>query len=371
MHDRRPESSHVPDGSPRRPLTGIKVVDFSTLLPGPLASLILADAGAEVVKIEKPGGGDDMRGYGPFLGSDGANFLLLNRGKVTQAVDLKAPEGLAVVRALLADADVLIEQFRPGVMERLGLSYADVSADNPGLIYCSITGYGQTGPKAHVAAHDLNYVGDTGMLSLVVDDQGTPSIPAVCVADIGGGAYPAVMNIMLALIDRGRTGHGRHLDISMSDNVFPFLYWALGNSLAGSPARPSGELVTGATARYAIYRTRDQRFIAAAPIEEKFWRNFCAILELEPSADKEEVAAKIATKDADEWMRLFEERETCCSLIKTIDEALADKHFEARGCFDRRIAVGDTVIPGLPLPIVKDFGDVSSVRTAPTLPPST
>jgi len=282
-------------------------------------------------------------------------------------VNLKTPEGHAAVRALLADADVLIEQFRPGVMGRLGLSYQDLSEGNPRLIYCSITGYGQNGPKAQLAAHDLNYVGDTGMLSLVTDKDGTPSIPAIALADIGGGAYPAMINILLALMERTKTGRGRHLDIAMSENVLPFLYWALGNNLSGAPPRPSGELTTGGSPRYAIYRTRDQRFLAVAPLEDKFWNNFCSILDVVPSAAREEIAERFAIRSADEWMRLFEGQDVCCSIVRTMDEALQDEHFRERGCFDRLIEVEGSLVVGLPLPIERGFSDAATVRKAPSL----
>jgi crotonobetainyl-CoA:carnitine CoA-transferase CaiB-like acyl-CoA transferase len=350
-----------------QPLAGLKVVDFSTLLPGPLAALMLADAGADVTKIERPGTGEDMRAYDPKIDGDSANFLLLNRGKNTRELNLKDPEDNAAAKALVAEADILIEQFRPGVMDRLGLSYEALSEINPGLIYCSITGYGQTGPKAQLAAHDLNYVGDAGMLSLVVDKDGTPTIPAIALADIGGGAYPAVINIMYALTERAKTGRGRHLDISMSDNVFPFLYWAMGNHLAGKPARPSEELTTGGSPRYAIYRTKDDRFVVAAPLEDKFWANFCRILEIDLSSGKSEVAARIAARTSDEWLHLFEGQDVCCSLVRTIEEALADPHFNARGCFARQVATTQGTIPGLPLASVPDYRDPTAVRAAPGL----
>jgi alpha-methylacyl-CoA racemase len=181
-----------------QPLTGIKVVDFSALLPGPLASLILAEAGAEVVKVERPGG-DDLRGYEPRFGPAGAGFALLNRGKRSIAIDLKANDARARLLPLLRSADVLIEQFRPGVMERLGLGHAALATLNPRLIYCSITGYGESGPKAQVAAHDLNYLAETGLLHLAAGADGAPVVPPALIADIAGGAYPAVLNILLAL----------------------------------------------------------------------------------------------------------------------------------------------------------------------------
>src|ERR1700712_5629768 len=190
-----------------RPLEGTLVLDFSTLLPGPMATLLLAEAGAEVVKIERPGSGEDMRGYAPKWGRDSANFALLNRGKTSLALDLKSAVDRQRLQPLLERADVTVEQFRPGVMARLGLDYESVAAINPGVIYCAITGYGQTGPKRDQAGHDLNYIGDAGLLGLAM---GNGVVPPALVADIAGGAYPAVINILLALNQRERTGLGRY-----------------------------------------------------------------------------------------------------------------------------------------------------------------
>ena len=260
-----------------RPLEGVRVLDFSTLLPGPLATLLLAEAGAEVVKIERPGRGDDMRGYEPRLGADSVNFALLNRGKRSVALDLKSSGALDRLRPLLEQADVLVEQFRPGVMDRLGLGYEALSAIQPRLVYCAVTGYGQAGPNSGVAAHDLNYAAETGLLSIAAGNDGAPVVPAALVADIGGGTLPAVINVLLALRQRDRTGRGCKLDVSMSDNLFTFLYWALGNGhAAGLWPRPGGELVSGGSPRYQIYRTADDRFIAAAPLEEQFWKGSAA-----------------------------------------------------------------------------------------------
>src|SRR5262245_47228615 len=190
-----------------QPLEGLLVLDFSTLLPGPLATLILAEAGAEVIKIERPGG-DEMRAWEPRWGSQSVNFALLNRGKKSIVVDLKDAHHREQLKPLMTRADVLVEQFRPGVMARLGLDYASVSAINPRIIYSSITGYGQTGPRRSVAAHDVNYMADSGLLSLSMGPPSHPVLPPALIADIAGGAYPAVMNIMLALRERDRTGRG-------------------------------------------------------------------------------------------------------------------------------------------------------------------
>jgi crotonobetainyl-CoA:carnitine CoA-transferase CaiB-like acyl-CoA transferase len=350
-----------------RPFSGLKVVDFSTLLPGPMASLILAEGGAEITKIERPGKGDDMRAYEPRLNDYSVIFSLLNRGKASRSIDLKSPEGFAEVRALMLDADVVIEQFRPGVMARLGLSYDDVARDNPRLIYCSISGYGQDGPKVHVAGHDLNYVAEAGLLSLVTDRDGTPTLPHLPLADIGGGTYPAIINILTALYDRSRTGVGCHLDISMSENVYPFLYWALAGSLAGQEPVASQELITGGSPRYNIYRTSDGRFVAAAPLEDHFWQTFCDALQIPLCASKDDVAAAIGKYDAVGLMTLFAGRDACCSIVATIAEALEDPHFKARGVFRRQVDLNGRSVAALPLPLVGAYRDPETSRSVPPL----
>lgn len=348
------------------PLEGVRVLDFTTLLPGPLATLILAEAGARVTKIERPRRGDEMRSYEPKFGADSVNFALLNRGKESLEVDLKSPEAEGRLRPLIERADVLVEQFRPGVMKRLGLDYDAVAEINPRVVYCSISGYGKEGPRAGVAAHDLNYVAETGLLGLTVGSDGAPVLPQALIADIGGGAYPAVMNILLALLERERTGEGAYLDVSMSENVLTFLYWALGNgTAAGDWPEPGGELVTGGTPRYNIYATSDGRYVAAAPLEEKFWQNFCEILDLEdavrddskdPEATKVAVAGRIASHSADHWRERFEGADACCTVVRSVREALGDEHFNARGVFDRSVEDGDgREIPALPLPVVPGF----------------
>ena len=347
-------------------MEGIRVLDFTTLLPGPLATLILAEAGARVIKIERPGRGDEMRSYEPKFGTDSVNFALLNRGKESLEVDLKAREAGELLRRLVEDADVLVEQFRPGVMQRLGLGYDAVAEINPRLVYCSISGYGKEGPRAGVAAHDLNYVSETGLLGLTAGSDGAPVLPQALIADIGGGAYPAVINILLALLERERTGEGAYLDVSMSENIFTFLYWAIGNGTAiGEWPEAGNDLVTGGSPRYNIYRTADGRYVAAAPLEERFWRNFCDILGLEEplrddsrdsEATKAAVAERIASLSADHWRERFEGEDVCCTVVRSIREALEDEHFKARGVFDRSVEDGDgRGIPALPLPVVSGF----------------
>jgi alpha-methylacyl-CoA racemase len=201
-------------------------------------------------------------------------------------------------------------------MDRLGLGYDDLKAHIPGLIYCSITGYGQDGPKAGVAAHDLNYIAETGLLGLSAGPDGAPVVPPALIADIAAGSWPAVINILLALQERIRTGTGRHLDVSMTDNLFPFMYWALGQAAVGAGwPRPGQELVTGGSPRYAIYRTKDDRFLAAAPLEERFWRRFTELIGLaealrhdadDPQATRTAIAAIIETHHAAHWREVFD-----------------------------------------------------------------
>ncbi len=209
-----------------QPLQGILVLDFSTLLPGPLATLMLAEAGAEVIKIERPDG-EEMRQFPPIWEGESATFAMLNRGKQVLALDLKQDADREKLRPLLERADIIVEQFRPGVMARFGLGFDDVRKINPRIVYCSISGYGQSGPRAGEAGHDINYIGNTGLLALQPGPADHPTVPPALIADIAGGTFPAVINILLALRARDQSGQGVHLDIAMTDAMFTFAWYAL------------------------------------------------------------------------------------------------------------------------------------------------
>jgi alpha-methylacyl-CoA racemase len=360
-----------------RPLAGIKVIDFSTLLPGPLASLILAEAGAEVIKVERPGHGDELRGYEPRFGAASAGFALLNRGKRSIALDLKTSDAKARLMPLLRSADVLIEQFRPGVMDRLGLGFAALTAINPQLIYCSITGYGQSGPKSQIAAHDLNYLAETGLLHLTAAADGAPVVPPALIADIAGGSYPAALNILLALRERDATGRGCHLDIAMTDHLFPLMWWALGQGFAaGRWPRPGSELLTGGSPRFQIYRTADARFLAAAPLEQRFWERFAELIGLEatlrddrrdPEATRTRVREIIRRRDASYWQARFAGEDVCCNVVISLEEAVRDPHFVGRGLFAGVLGDGaGRAIPALPVPLAPVFRDPKD-QAYPTL----
>jgi alpha-methylacyl-CoA racemase len=359
-----------------QPLEGILVLDFSTLLPGPMATLLLAEAGAEVVKVERPSG-EEMRSYRPRWGRESVNFALLNRGKKSLALDLKSDEDRKKLAPLLARADVIVEQFRPGVMARLGLDYDDIARINPRVIYCSITGYGQDGPKRDVAGHDLNYIGDAGLLALSMGDAERPVVPPALIADIAGGAYPTVINVLLALQLRQKTGRGSYLDVAMAKNLFPFAYWALGNGLGVGKWPENGrERVTGGSPRYRLYPTADGKIVAAAPLEQRFWETFCEILALDPGlrddardpdATARAVANIIREKPAEEWQKRFAGRDCCCSIVTTLEQTVTDPQFRDRFAH-RLVNEAGTQMPALPVPIDESFrAPPDAAQSAPAL----
>lgn len=355
-----------------QPLEGIKVLDFSTLLPGPMCTLLLAEAGADVIKIERASG-DDMRDYSPKVGADSVNFSLLNRGKKSIVADLKDPKTIAQIKQLIAEADVIVEQFRPGVMDRLGLGYEAVAQMNPRIVYCSITGFGQSGPSALIAAHDMNYQARAGMVALSADAQGAPLVPPVLTADLAGGAYPAVMNILLGLRKRDLDGRGCHLDVSMADNLFTLMYWGLGNGWAANQwPSPGNELVTGGSPRYQVYQTADDKFLATAPLEDKFWDNFLRLIgltELQSTQDdrlvKARVAKVIAQRSAAEWLGIFDGHDVCVTEVVNLEQATKDPHFVERGVFKRTLKTAEgSVIPALPVPLSPVFlGEEANVAS--------
>jgi crotonobetainyl-CoA:carnitine CoA-transferase CaiB-like acyl-CoA transferase len=339
---------------------------------------MLAEAGAEVIKVERPGG-EDMRGYPPRFDGVSVGFALLNRGKQSLVLDLRKNEDRERLMPLLSRADVVVEQFRPGVMERLGLGYPAVAAINPRLVYCSITGYGQTGPRAGEAGHDLNYIGTTGLLALQPGPPGQPTVPPALVADIAGGSFPAVMNILLALRQRDLTGQGCRLDIAMADAMFCFAWYALAVGQATGRFPGPGELLlAGGSPRYQLYPTRDGKLVACGALEQKFWLAFVATIGLapqfandaaEPQATKAAVAAIIARETAEHWRPRFAAADCCVTIVATLEEALADPHFVGRGLFAHRVAgASGATMPALPVPIDPAFRTpAGSVRSAPKL----
>lgn len=357
-----------------QPLAGLLVLDFTTLLPGPLAALMLAEAGAEVIKVERPGG-EEMRRFPPLLGRESAPFALLNRGKDVLVLDFKSEADRAKLTPVFARADILIEQFRPGVMARMGLGYDDVRALNPRLIYCSISGYGQSGPRAGEAGHDINYIGTTGLLDLQPGPIDHPVPPPALIADIAGGSFPAVINILLALRARDRSGQGCHLDIAMTDAMFTFAWYALALGTAAGRFPKPGELpLAGSSPRYQLYPTKDGKLIACGALEQKFWLTFTKAIGLSetfvndlrnPQATRVAVAELIAQRTADEWKPILAAADCCATVVTPLEEALRDPHFVERGLFAHEVGIAGRTLPALPLPIAPQFRGAPAVKNAP------
>jgi len=360
-----------------QPLSGILVVDFTTLLPGPLATLMLAEAGAEVIKIEQPGG-ENARRFPPMVDGESAAFLMLNRGKTSMALDLKDKADRARLVPLIKRADIVVEQFRPGVMMRLGLGYEDMRAINSRLVYCSISGYGQRGPRVHEAGHDLNYIGNTGLLDLQPGPAGHPVVPPMLAADIAGGSFPAVINILLALRARDQSGQGCHIDIAMTDAMFTFTWAALALGVATGRFPTPGEMwLVGGSPRYRIYTAKDGKLVACGAIEQKFWDAFTKAISLpvrfiddmrDPKATCDAVAKLIVARSSEEWRPIFAAADCCTTIVTPLEEAMRDPHFIARGLFANEVATASgKTLPALPLPIAPEFRETPGSKKAPGL----
>ena len=325
------------------PLSGVRVLDLTRLLPGPVATLHLADLGADVIKIEDHGAGDYARILGD--GSDGVSvfYRSVNRNKRGLRLDLKHSQGRAVFLRLAQAADIVVESFRPGVSDKLGIGYQALSAVNPRIVYCAITGYGQTGPLAMAAGHDLNYIGFAGVLDQIGVAGGQPAIPNLQIGDLLGGAMTAVMGILAALFDAQRSGRGRLVDVAMSEavlahNLFPF--FAL-QTEGGVPQR-GADLLTGGDAGYGVYATADGRYMAVAPLEKKFWDLFCDALAhpewkskhglrgAAAAALRRELQELFVGRNQSEWQDFFAGIDCCVTPVLSVAEALEHPHFVAR-----------------------------------------
>jgi crotonobetainyl-CoA:carnitine CoA-transferase CaiB-like acyl-CoA transferase len=327
------------------PLDGLKVLDLSRLLPGGFCSLLLADFGADVIKVEDTAMGDYARWAPPYHdGPDqtarSAFFLALNRGKRSMRVDLKSQGGRDVLTTLARDADVLLESFRPGVLDRLGVGYERLRSVNPGLVYCAITGYGQDGPARDRPGHDLNYLALNGLLALSGEADGPPVQSAGQIADIGGGALMALVGIMSALRERERSGEGQFVDISMFDGSLSWLALVAAGSFANGAAPRRGELALGGGfICYRPYRCSDG-YIALGALEHKFWSAFCRALGRDdlldrafepPGSDAHRALCEIfITRTRDQWQAFASEHDCCLEPVLELDEALGSELVAAR-----------------------------------------
>lgn len=325
------------------PLKSIKVLDLTRLLPGPYCTMLLADFGADVIKIEEPHIGDYARFFEPKIEGKSAFFHSLNRNKRSIRLDLKSVNDKNKFLQMVEDADVVVESFRPGVMERLGLDYDTLKRRNPRLIYCAITGYGQTGPYKDKPGHDINYLSYAGLLDLMGERGGRPVIPATTIADIGGGALPAVIGILMALHERHESKKGQFVDIAMMDGVISWLQTVLPAYLATDVLPKRGEQVfDGGRASYSVYETKDGRYLAVGAVEMKFWEVFCRTIEREDFINqldeplhtqyqmKSAIQEVIFQRDLEEWVSVFSEVEACVSPVNNLKEMIQDPHVQAR-----------------------------------------
>jgi alpha-methylacyl-CoA racemase len=318
----------------KKPLTGIKILDLTRLLPGPMCTLHLADMGAEVLKVEDPFVGDYARSIPPMQGKNSVFFHAVNRNKRSIAVDLTKKEGRQLFLKLAEKADVIVESFRPGVVNKLGIDYDTLKKINPQLIYCSITGYGQTGPYRDKAGHDINYCAYAGVLDR---KEQTPLIPNFQIADVVGGSLNAAMGILAALVQQKITGEGQYIDVSIMDGLVAHATTALAQVNHGERG-----FLTGALPCYSIYETSDKKFIALGALEFKFWERFCKainrtdLLPFHMVADSEaqkaftEVATIFKSNTRDYWTDKFKDADCCVSPVLSLKEALNNEQVQAR-----------------------------------------
>lgn len=326
-------------------LEGIRVLDLTRLVPGPYCTLMLADYGAEVIKIEDTGAGDYIRDIPPFIGSMGARYVALNRNKKSLSINLKSEKGKEIFLKLVESSDVVLESFRPGVMEKLGLGYETLKKYNESIILCRLSGYGQDGPYSQKPGHDINYISYAGLLGLNGRKGEKPSVPPLQIADLAAGSLISTTAILMAIIHRMKTGEGQEIDVSMMDGTIALMYTLYPNLFAGKPPRKGEERLTGGLACYNIYETKDGKYIAVGALEKKFWDNFCDCLGLEdwkeklnaPPEVQEQMAKELQdlflTKTRDEWMEVLEQKDTCCSPILDLEEVMEDPHVKARNIF--------------------------------------
>ncbi len=316
-------------------LDGIRVLDLSRLLPGPFLTMVLADMGADVIKVEDPHVGDYLRPLPPTKGGMSARYLAINRGKRSLVLDLKSPTGRDALFRMVERADVIVESFRPGVMSKLGLGYDALAARNPKIVMCAISGFGQTGPYVQRAGHDVGYLAVAGAIAMGGVPGGEPWLPGVQIADLAGGALWSATAILAALVGRQRTGKGAYLDISMTEGSLALLTAEIGNLETGAHPTRGSETLNGGVAAYGIYRTADDRYLAVGALEPTFWAALnqgigrpvdLGEVVAPPATQaklREQLAAIFATKTAAQWHQILFQHDCCVEVVTELDE-LAD-----------------------------------------------
>ena len=322
-----------------KPLQGVRVLDLSRLLPGPFCTLVLSELGADVVKVEDTGGGDYLRLIPPQKDGMGGAFYALNRGKRSVSLNLKDPRGLDLLLRLLPDFQVVVESFRPGVLDRLGLGYEQLCEVNPQVVLCSITGYGQDGPLRDRAGHDIDYLALSGVMAAGGEADGAPALPGVQVADVAGGAMWAAIRILAAL----HSGQGAHLDVSMTEGAMSLLLPWLGDSaFSGQPLQRGQWTLNGGAARYNVYPTSDDRHLAVGSLEPKFFVSLCAALGMPCDMDesperqaqmKELLRQRLGAEPLEHWQEKLAAADACVEPVLEMDELADHPQHKHRGMF--------------------------------------
>ncbi len=341
-----------------KPLEGIRVLDLSRLLPGPYCTMLLADLGAEVIKIETPLLGDYMRLIPPFVENPAtgetisAAYLMVNRNKKSVALNFRNGRGKDIFMQLTRSADVVVETFRPGAVDRWGIGYEAVRAVNPGVVYCSLSGYGQTGPYRDRAGHDLNYIALGGLLDVNGAAGGPPTPPAVQIADLSGGMLAAI-SILAALVGRGKSGEGRYLDVSLFDAALSWTGTIIGGSFAAGAKLERGKLqLNGGMACYNVYETQDGEYLTLGAIEPHFWMAFCKAVEREDLNTRQydydsipDVAAIIKTRSLADWLTFFEKIDACIEPVRDYGAVFDNPQVRHRGLASKMDVPGLGPIP--------------------------
>ncbi len=321
-------------------LNDIRILDFTRLLPGPLATHLLSHMGAEVIKVESPKRMDYVRHYGPPIDGASRPFHCLNHLKELWNIDYETETGREEILQKVSGVDVLIEQFRPGAMQGWGLGYKAVKAIKPDIVYVSLTGYGHTNGKASEAGHDLNYMATAGLLSLSKDDQGKPIIPGYQLGDIGGGSYATIMAIQAGLIQKLQTGKGCHLDVGMTPGLLPFLSIPMILEWGGMKHEMFSTINGKTMVNYSVYPCADGKWLALGALEVKFWNNLCDCVgkpdwkrkhDMELSVHqfpKAEVEALFLQKTREEWLTLFKGKDVCVSPVHELNELEQQNYFQ-------------------------------------------
>ena len=325
------------------PLAGIRVLDLSTMYPGPVCTMTLADFGAEVIRVEPTKGGDLWRCSLPLVNGLGMPYLQVNRNKKSICLNLKDPEAKEIFYRLVKDADVVVEQYRPGVAQRLGVDYDTLKKLNEKIVYCSISGFGQTGPYRLLAGHDINYISYAGILGLTARKGECPVLPGVQIGDVSGGALYAVIGILMALMGVKHTGKGQYIDTAMFDGAVSMMHWNASSCLAGGEAmQPQGNILIGQLACYNVYETKDARYISLGAVEAHLWDNFCEKIGHPEFTDSQRKVEKqhdmiaflrtlFRSKTLEEWKQFLADTDCCWSPVATVDEVMNDPQVMARG----------------------------------------